>query len=173
MKARTDGAAVDGPQPYALAKSPVAEGENIDEAEVQRLAVIARSVIEQEGPVHRDEIARRVRSFFGHCERSVRAAAAIADALDLLAKMPDLCRDDGFWFTKRQRKAPPVRHRADAPPTLRRLDRIAPIEIKAAIELARAETTLGSGTDLANAVARLFGLPPKRTMRNLIHSLLD
>ncbi len=172
VKARTDGAA-DGPQPYALAKSTVAEGENIDEAEVQRLAIIARSVIEQEGPVHQDEIARRVRSFFGQSERSTRGAAAIADALDLLAKMPDLCRDEGFWFTKRQRKAPPVRHRAGAPPSLGRLDRIAPIEIKAAIELARASAAPGSEANLAEAVARLFGLPLKRTMRNVILSLVE
>ena len=160
-------------RPYLLAKNTVAESEDIDEADVQRLAAIVRSVIEQEGPVHRDEIGRRVRAFFGHGERSMRGAAAIADALDVLAaKAPDLCCDEGFWFTKRQKKAPPVRDRTRAPARLRRFDMIAHIEIKAAIERARAQAP-DSEVSLEDAVARLFGLPLTSTMRKRIRSALN
>jgi hypothetical protein len=141
--------------------------------EVQRLAAIVRSVIEQEGPVHRDEIGRRVRAFFGHGERSMRGAAAIADSLDLLAaKAPDLCYEDGFWFTKRQKKTPPVRDRACAPARLRRFDMIAHIEIKAAIGRARTQAP-ESEASLEDAVARLFGLPLTSAMRKRILSLVN
>ncbi len=50
---------------------------------------------------------------------------------------------------------------------------IAPIEIKAAIERARTDAAPAGDVNLADAVAQLFGLPAKPTLRKLIVSLLS
>jgi hypothetical protein len=102
---------------------------------------------------------RRVESSFGRGRPSRRAAAIIADALDLLAaKMPELCCEEGFWFTHRQKSAPMVRCRTGAPARLRKPDMIAAVEIRAAIALAQMQAG-PDAADLADAVAQLFGLP--------------
>ncbi len=142
---------------YALAKCKLRRGAKIERVGVQRLAGIAREVIKQEGPIRQDEIMRRVGSFFGRGRLSFRAATMIAAALDLLLKETSEVRcDEGFWFTHRQNSAPQVRGRAGGPARLRKPDMIAAIEIKAAIALA--QTQARPGVDLADAVAKLFGL---------------
>ncbi len=168
---RTEAAAAANRQAYALARRPERPGEKAETIEPQRLAAVARSVIEQEGPIHQNEVVRRLASFFGCGRISARAATAIAHATDLLAEnAPGLRREGDFWITKAQKNAPPVRSRAHAPARLRDLDLIAPIEIKAAIDLARAEGA--PGRDLVAAAARILGLPlPKPEMRKRILSL--
>lgn len=152
------------PPVYELAKCEVPRGERIDEIDARRLAELTRSVIEQEGPIHQHEIIRRVASFFGRGRQSANAIAAITQALDALAtNAPEFCRQEEFWFTKRQKKAPPVRCRSSAPARLQSLEMIAPIEIKAAIDLARSEAPQTGEADLVAAVARLLGLPRAKT----------
>jgi very-short-patch-repair endonuclease len=146
-------------QPYALSECEAARGEKIEEISAQRLAGMVQAIIEQEGPIRQDEIMRRVESSFGRCRPSRRAATIIAGALDVLAaKAPELRCEEGFWFSHRQNSAPPVRCRTGAPARLRKPDMIAAIEIRAAIALARMHSRPGA-TDLADAVAQLFGLP--------------
>ncbi|WP_180982537.1 DUF3320 domain-containing protein [Methylocella silvestris] len=124
------------------------------------LAAIARSVIEQEGPIRQDEIMRRVASFFGRDRLGGRAAQNLAAAFDLLkTKAAELCRDGEFWLTANQKRAPQVRCRASAPARLQKLAMIAPVEIKAAIEMAGARAKENGEADLAAAVAALLGLP--------------
>jgi Protein of unknown function (DUF3320) len=128
--------------------------------DMEKLGAIVGSVIAQEGPIHRDEIVRRIGHLFGKQRVSPCIAAAIKRALTLLAdQAPDLCHEADFWFTPGQGNAPIVRDRSAAPTNLRKLDRIATSEIRAAMAIARRQNDSLRDDELAHAVASLLGLP--------------
>jgi len=160
------------PPAYELAKRRVPQSAQIHELSAAELADVISSVIEQEGPIHQDEIARRMANLFGKARPGPRIMEAVARGLTLLpSHAPDLLCEAEFWFTKGQRDAPPVRDRAAAPTSLQKLEMIAPIEIRAAIEIAR---THDHHSDLAAAVARLFGFQrAKPELRKLALSLAN
>lgn len=61
-------------------------------------------MIEQEGPIHRDEIVRRIGHLFGKQRVSPRIAAAVRHALNRFPDhAPDLCQEAEFWFTPEQK----------------------------------------------------------------------
>jgi very-short-patch-repair endonuclease len=146
---------------------------DIQEIEMEKLSPVVRSVIAQEGPIHRDEIGRRIGTLFGKQRVSPRIATAVKRALDLLADdAPNLCHEAEFWFTPEQRNAPIVRDRSAAPASLRKLDMIATSEIRAAIAIARQQNGSLRDDELARAVAGLLGLPKTSAeVRALVRSL--
>lgn len=160
------------PAAYTLARCEAPRDVNLHQLATAELATIAQSVIEQEGPIHQDEIARRVASLFGKRIGS-RIAEAIARGLSMLpAQAPELCCEAEFWFTKEQKAAPPVRDRSGAPASLQKLEMIAPIEIKAAIDIVLQQNNDLEDAELAAAVAPLFGFErAKPDLRKLVLSL--
>jgi hypothetical protein len=64
-------------------------------------------------------------------------------------------------MTATQLNNPPVRDRSEAPQTLQRADMLAPLEIRAAAEIAKRYNGRLSGDEMAIAVTRLLGF--KRT----------
>ncbi len=143
------------PTAYALAKCEVPVGLDLHEIGTATLATIVQSIVEQEGPIHGDEIARRAASLFGKRRTSARIAEAVKRALDYA---PGLRSEAGFWFTPAQANAPVVRDRSKAPPRLQKPEMIAMCEIKSAIAIARRQNDRLSAGDLTLAVAQLFGL---------------
>jgi Protein of unknown function (DUF3320) len=84
---------------------------------------VLRSVIPKEGPIHRDEIVRRIGHFFGKRGPSPRIVASVKRALDLLPDAAqDVCHEAGFWFTQEQKNLPIVRDRSVALVSLRNHD---------------------------------------------------
>ncbi len=146
---------------------------DIQEIEMEKLSPVVRSVIAQEGPIHRAEIVRRIGPLFGKQRVSPRIATAVKRALDLFADdAPDLCHEADFWFTPEQRNAPIVRDRSAAPASLRKLDMIATSEIRAAIAIARQLNGSLRDDELARAVTSLLGLPKTSAeVRSLVRSL--
>lgn len=158
---------------YSLAKCEVPLGLDVHEIGEAKLAAIVQSVIEQEGPIHGDEIARRVASHFGKRRTSPRIAEAVKRALDIFPHCaPDLSSEAGFWFTSAQRNAPVVRERSAVPKSLQRLNMIAMSEMMSAIAIAQHQNNGSSASEIPDAVARLFGLRKAKTeLRNLVLSL--
>lgn len=154
-ESKPDCAASLHPTAYALAKCEVPVGLDLHEIGTPTLATIVQSIVEQEGPIHGDEIARRAASLFGKRRTSARTAEAVKRALDYA---PGLRSEAGFWFTPAQANAPVVRDRSKAPPRLQRPEMIAMCEIKSAIAIARRQNDRLSAGDLTLAVAQLFGL---------------
>ncbi|HUZ91076.1 MAG TPA: DUF3320 domain-containing protein, partial [Methylocella sp.] len=155
---------------YELATCEVPPGLDIMkiDMDMEKFGAIVHSVIVQEGPIHRDEIVRRIGHLFGKQRVSPRIATVIKRALMLLGdQAPDLCHEADFWFTPEQRHAPIVRDRSAAPTSLRKLDRIATSEIRAAMAIARRQNGSLRDDELAHAVASLLGLP-KTTAEMLI-----
>jgi len=144
-----------------------------EDNETEKLGAVICSVIAQEGPIHRDEIVRRIGAFSGKQRVNPRIATAIRRTLDQLAdEAPDLCHEADFWFTPEQRNAPIVRDRSAAPASLRKLDMIPTTEIRAAIAIARQQNGSLCDDELPRAVASLLGLPKTTAdVRTLVRSL--
>ncbi|HUI20183.1 MAG TPA: DUF3320 domain-containing protein [Methylocella sp.] len=158
---------------YELATCEVPFEPDVPEPEGKKLQSIIRSVIAHEGPIHRDEIVRRIGSLFGKQRVNPRIKSAVLRALDMLsADALDISHEADFWFLPEQKNAPVVRDRSAAPSSLRKIDMIAASEIRAAIAIARRQSGGSNDGELAGAVARLLGLSKATTeLRTLVLSL--
>jgi very-short-patch-repair endonuclease len=158
---------------YALAHCTTPVGHALHSATVEQVASVIETVIEREGPIHRDEILRRVAAFFGKARIGKHVAAAVTRGLaHLETSAPHLLCEADFWFTESQRRKPPVRNRSAAPIALQKLDRIATLEISAAIEIARRQDPRLDDDSLPEFVAALLGLKKaSHDLHRLVRSL--
>ena len=128
------------------------------EAPVAQLADLVVRIVAIEGPIHIDEIARRITTAFGKTKAGSRIVEATGRAVRLaLRKDPTLMQDGHFLLTQAQSAAPPVRDRSAETGSLLKAAYIAPCEIAAATALVRQESGDVSGDDLIRAIARLLG----------------
>ena len=118
-------------------------------------------VVEIEGPIHQEEVARRVTSLFGKSRTGSRIDAVCQQAFRSLKNWSELVEEGGFWMTRNQFVEPRVRDRSSAPTTLQRANMLSPREIRTAAKLARRENGSLSDDEMAMAIARLLGF--KRT----------
>jgi hypothetical protein len=122
------------------------------------MAPIAQKIIDQEGPIHIEEIARRIAEAFGKERAGSRIQDATERGLAHLLKTNRVYTSVGdFWFTEMQASNPPIRDRSGAPPSLLRPAMLPPLEIQAAILRALSDNGGISHPDLAVAVTRQFG----------------
>ncbi|MDG5487836.1 DUF3320 domain-containing protein [Sphingomonas sp. BGYR3] len=128
------------------------------EAPMTVLIPLVIEIVGVEGPVHIDEVARRIAAAFGKRKAGKRVLAATRDAL-MAAKrqLPELRTDEEFWFTSEQAAEPPVRDRSAEDPATCKADVLPMLEIRAALRLARDDNPGGSSEDLVRAAARLMG----------------
>jgi hypothetical protein len=117
----------------------------------------ALTIVETEGPVHQDEVARRIAALFGKARTGSQISAASLRALQLLATRSEALEQDEFWMTSAQRDDTPVRDRSAAPPSVQRADMISPLELQAAARIAAKENSDMPDDELVAAVARLLG----------------
>ncbi len=149
------------PPAYKLAEGvPVPLNIEPHEVTVADMARVTRAIVEIEGPIHQDEIARRVTSLFGKSRTGSQISAAAIRGLKAL-KTSSIVEQDGFWMTPTQLDSPPVRDRSASTQTLQRADMLSPLEIRAAAKIAERENGRLSEDEIAIAVTRLLGF--KRT----------
>jgi very-short-patch-repair endonuclease len=122
-------------------------------AEVSRLAL---TVVETEGPVHTDEVARRIREAFGLQKTGRRILSHVRSALTHLARTTSVVREGDFWSVV-DRNLTMVRNRRSAALPLRRATMIAPAEYQLALLTIIAEAVEISQDELVVETARLFG----------------
>jgi very-short-patch-repair endonuclease len=126
---------------------------DLSPSELSRLSL---NVIEAEGPIHTDEVARRLREAFGLQKTGNRILNHVRESLRYLDRAGLAVRDGDFW-TVRGREAIPVRSRRNASLPLRRAIMIAPSEYKAAVISVLEEAISISPDQLAVETARRFG----------------
>lgn len=146
---------------YRLTECAVPRGIEPHLATIGQMAQVTKTIVETEGPIHQDEVARRVTSLFGKSRTGSQISAASLNSLHSLKKSSALVEDGGFWMTPSQLADPPVRDRSSAPVSLQRADMLSPREIRAAAKIARQENGSLSDDEMAVAVTRLLGF--KRT----------
>jgi very-short-patch-repair endonuclease len=123
---------------------------------VSELARLSRSVVEAEGPVHTEEVARRIREAFGLQKTGRRILTHIKNSLTFLSRDEALKRDGEFWSVP-DRSVSFIRNRRMAALPLRKAIMIAPAEYQLAISTAIKEAVAISRDDLVTQAARLFG----------------
>ena len=128
------------------------------EASLGTLAFIGEEVIRDEGPIHFEEIARRIATSFGKEKAGGRIIARVQLALRKL-KGPEVgfLSDGEFWFTPEQAANPPVRDRSSESGATLKPASISPLEVKAAVKIAMEDNAGGSDEELIRTAARLLG----------------
>ena len=142
---------------YELYRSRKARAaEEFYSAGAVKLAELIGQIVDAEGPVHRSEVSRRVRSVYGlsrggnRIEEKIGRAVESAGSRELV-----VARDEFLW--PRGMAEPPVRCRGDADQTVRDIELICPEEIARAARLLL-EVQFGMGRDdLVSQTARLLG----------------
>jgi REase_MTES_1575/Protein of unknown function (DUF3320)/AAA domain len=98
--------------PYRRAVFPIRHALEPHEAPVSLLADLTQKIVDAEGPIHFEEVVRRVAASFGREKAGSRIVAATRNALAKAALgNADLTTDGAFWFTSGQAMTPPVRDR--------------------------------------------------------------
>ncbi len=143
--------------PYVEADIDVPSGTPIHETSPALLAEIVARVIEIEGPVHRDEVTRRMTSLWGLQRTGARIADATSAAIDAAARSGRV-RCDADFLSRCGMDAVPVRCRDGVKSAgLRRPEMLPPAEVREAI-LRLAAGHIGLGRDeLAAMVTRTLG----------------
>lgn len=142
--------------PYRRAVFPMSGGLEPYQLSIPSLAELAMRIVFAEGPIHIEEVARRIAASFGKEKAGSRILAVTQSALNR-AREIDLLSDGPFWFTREQAKAPPVRDRsAESGATLKPAS-ISILEIAAALRIARDDNAGGEDEDLIRTAARLLG----------------
>jgi very-short-patch-repair endonuclease len=144
--------------PYRMANFAVRSSAEPHEIPLAQMADIVGRIVEIEGPIHCEEVGRRVASLFGKDRAGSRIAAAALSGLRHKRQMiATLHEDEGFWFTSGQSDICPVRDRSTAASSLQKADMLPPLEIRAAAMEAVKENGGIGRDDIAIAITRLLG----------------
>ncbi|GIW86817.1 MAG: hypothetical protein KatS3mg108_1141 [Isosphaeraceae bacterium] len=131
--------------------------EEIHELWPSELAEIVSRIVEIEGPIHEDEIARRVTSLWGLQRTGNRITQAVKAALKYAVRAGRVDESTGFYWCRGQR-AFPVRNRETvASATLRKPNMLPPQEIDSAILHFVASHISARSDETTRFVARSFG----------------
>lgn len=151
-----DPIAVSHAVPYKECVLRVPRSRDLLDLPLPEIARIALDVVEAEGPVHTEEIARRIREAFGLQRTGNQILTHVRNGLKYLSRNARLVHDGEFWSAV-GRELQTVRHRRNVGPALRRASMIAPEEYRLAISTIISEAVAISRKDLVVETARLFG----------------
>jgi very-short-patch-repair endonuclease/DNA polymerase III delta prime subunit len=160
--------------PYVEAMLEVPSDTPIPETTPSILAGIVAGVVEIEGPIHREEVARRVTSLWGQQRTGARISDAISKAFEV-ALSSEILRAEEEFVVHRDQTIVPVRNRASVASThLRKPEMIPPTEVRQAIlQLATQQIGLRS-SEIPPLVAKALGFKssgPK--LKELIDRVLE
>ena len=128
------------------------------DAPMSQLADLVHRIVSIEGPIHLDELARRVAAAFGKQRTGNRISEATRQAA-FFAKKQGLGIEfaESFVATDMQLKETPIRDRSRETGSLVKAEYLPPMEVAAAASLIRKESGEIEIDDLVRAVARLLG----------------
>ena len=121
------------------------------------LAPIIKQIIQAEGPIHSDEIARRLAGAFGKTRAGQRINAISRRVLNGVSRNEGFSQDEDFWFTDEQAQNIPIRNRSELSGSILKAEYLPHMEIKAATKLIIENSGEVENDDLVRALSRLFG----------------
>ncbi len=117
------------------------------------VARAAMKVVEVEGPIHYDEVVKRIRTYWGLSRAGRRVQAVMKEAINLGLMDGQIIQKGDFLYYK---DAPVVvRRRTGNPPA--KMDLISPEEIAAAVKIILKSQYATQTDELVREVSRLFG----------------
>ena len=161
-------------QPYIVASFRIHADQEIHELSPQELAQVLMKIIDKEGPIHRQEIARRVTDLWGLQRTGSRIRDAVDRALDSLGG-GSVEVTHGEFYTPRDQQDIPVRNRGDVSSnSLRKPEMLPPSEIREALT-ALVRVHIGLGPDEVTVeAAKLFGFrSTSARLKRIIANELD
>jgi Protein of unknown function (DUF2924)/Protein of unknown function (DUF3320) len=125
---------------YIRAELTVRSSVEPHEAPLVQLADLVARIVGVEGPIHIDEVARRITSAFRKSRAGSRIVEAARRAARLALQRDQTLRQSGaFLFTEGQAKNAPVRDRSTEAGSLLKAAYLPPLEIAAAAQRIREE----------------------------------
>lgn len=124
---------------------------------MSELQLLAQRIVEHEGPINAEEVARRISACFGRERAGNRILNVANRALNALADRGVIEFDDGFYMTDAQMKAPSVRDRSNETGATLKASSISLHEIEATLKIAQDDNAGAADDDLIRAAARLLG----------------
>ena len=146
--------------PYEKADFSIQSSAEPHEVPLSRLMEIVQRIVGIEGPIHEDELARRLAFVFGKEKAGRRIIEATNKALQKAKQSTSderLLNDGAFWFNVSQHEDIPVRNRSNQIPSIQKAEMIPPMEIKAAIKMIVKQSGDAQEDEITRAVAKLFG----------------
>jgi very-short-patch-repair endonuclease len=142
--------------PYRECALSVPRGVDLLTLEPAHLAELAAAVVREEGPIHVEEVAKRLRETFGLERTGRRILTAVRAALQSAGRDGMLIQEGEFWSAAEPGSSAP-RCRRGVSSSLRRADRIAPREYRLAIRVVLDECIGVRRPELIVEAARLLG----------------
>ena len=125
------------------------------------LADYVTKIVETEGPIHIDEVSRRLSRLWGYKRAGSRIRSSVASAVRRATRTgqirPCLTESDDFLESRRAPERPVVRDRTDANASVRAADMLPPSELRQAVLQAVEASIAISPADCASDVARMLG----------------
>jgi very-short-patch-repair endonuclease len=127
------------------------------ERPISEICDLVSNIINVEGPIHTDEIARRYTAAHGKSRVGNRIEQAVLRALLRMKKQNLILESGQFWGTEAQFKNPPVRNRQNELPPLTKPEYISAEEIRACAEIVSQESGDVDLDEMIRAVSRVLG----------------
>ncbi len=148
---------------YVEASFPVKQRQfaELHEVPAHELAVHVTKIVEVEGPVHVDQVSRRLSRLWGYKRSGSRVRSAVVQAVRIAMRdgaiRSSLPESQEFLVSSQAPEHPEVRDRTDAASSLRAVEMLPPTELRAAILRAVEASIAVSPTECAVDVARMLG----------------
>lgn len=142
---------------YSRAHFPVRSPFEPHEAPMSELQLLAQKIVEHEGPINAEEVARRISACFGRERAGNRILKVTLRALGSLVSRNAIALIDGFYVTDEQLNVPPVRDRSNESGATLKASSISILEIRAALTIAQDDNAGADDEDLIRAAARMLG----------------
>jgi len=154
--------------PYVEANFPVPTRQEPHALALPAVVEMIWRIVQIEGPIHEDEVVNRFKSLWGFARAGSRIQGTVRMGISSMMTTGQCANEDGFLSINGAPVA--VRNRENvASPDLRKPERIAPAEIRAAV---LAVVDLGHGAapkEIPTAVARMLGF--KNTSQQLRYAV--
>lgn len=131
--------------------------QELHEFSIQQLCEFAVSIVRVEGPIHTDEVARRIANGFGKSRTGSRIQDAVLKGLLHAHGQGLLKSNKDFWFNTEQEDNIPIRNRGNEAPPTSKAEYLSEIEIQAAASLIERESGAVELDEMVRSISRLLG----------------
>ncbi|MGJ7916195.1 DUF3320 domain-containing protein [Massilia sp. LXY-6] len=128
------------------------------EVPLQVVVDLVTRIVQEEGPIHVEEAARRLAFCFDKEKAGSRIVGTTKSALEKAQTQgADLLTDGTFWYTSAHVDDTPVRDRSNESGATLKAASLSMLEVMAALRIARADNAGGEDSELIRSAARLLG----------------